>query len=254
MDVDTQMTMQPSTPLLAAFTQTRRSDTSALENDWHFVLECGTIGVSKNAKRRSVSALAAVSQHFRGVSAMNDYKQLPLQFPPEIIEIPLSKTGTKYASQYTAIVDAVDSDLAELNWSVHNVRRPVYATRENRVSGTKKRIAFHMHRIILGRKLGRELTPDEIVDHVNGNGLDNRRENLRLATLSQNASNRSIASNNTSGYRGVSYHKGRGKYQAYISKDGKRRYLGLYDTPEEARDAFLTAANELFGDYIRHDG
>ena len=82
---------------------------------------------------------------------------------------------------------------------------------------------------------------DKIVDHINRNGLDNRRSNLRYVTHSQNMWNRSKHVNNTSGFVGISFHKLTGKWQASIQAYGKRKHLGEFDTPEEASSVYQAA-------------
>lgn len=86
------------------------------------------------------------------------------------------------------------------------------------------------------------------VDHANGNPLDNRRENLRIATHQQNTWNRRMSRNNTSGFKGViSVHTGR--FTAQIGKDSKVYHLGTYDTAEDAAMAYDDAAVEMFGEF-----
>jgi hypothetical protein len=87
------------------------------------------------------------------------------------------------------------------------------------------------------------------VDHVNRNGLDNRRINLRPATVSQNQANRGPLSNNTSGYKGVSWNRGRHKWSAIIKVAGEVTRLGFFDDPIEAARAYNQAASEAFGEY-----
>ena len=104
-----------------------------------------------------------------------------------------------------------------------------------------------MHRVVLQRVVGRPLTRDDIVDHINHNGLDNRRPNLRLATRSQNAANLGPYANNTSGYKGVDFN--RGKWRARIREGGVRYFLGYFETAEDAARAYDTKAHELFGEF-----
>lgn len=89
------------------------------------------------------------------------------------------------------------------------------------------------------------------VDYINGNKIDNRFLNLRLASNAENAMNRGTSSRNSSGYKGVSYSKRRKKWVATIRIDGKSIYLGGYQTAEEAHAAYCSAAEQLHGDFAR---
>lgn len=83
--------------------------------------------------------------------------------------------------------------------------------------------------------------PDQI-DHSNGDRSDNSWKNLREATYQQNILNSKLAAHNTSGFKGVSWHRGAGKWSAQIVLDGIQKYLGLYETPQEAAAAYMNAA------------
>lgn len=93
--------------------------------------------------------------------------------------------------------------------------------------------------------------PNISLDHINGIKSDNRIHNLRMATESQNAWNTRAPSNNKSGYKGVSFHALGNKWQAHISKNNTKIYLGLFNTPEEAYGAYKKAAIQLHGEYAR---
>lgn len=109
---------------------------------------------------------------------------------------------------------------------------------------TAGRTTIYMHRQILDARSG------QIVDHINGNGLDNRRSNLRFVTAGQNAAN--SAPGGASGYRGVEKHYGRKKpWRARIVKDGRPRYLGIFETAEAAARAYDAAAKEHYGEFAR---
>lgn len=94
-----------------------------------------------------------------------------------------------------------------------------------------------------------------LVDHVSGDGLDNRRSNLRFATAEQNAFNRKRYETNTSGAKGVTFKKSRsgvgGSWQAYINVRGRRFWLGCYPTMQLASAAYDAAAVRFFGEYAR---
>ena len=91
--------------------------------------------------------------------------------------------------------------------------------------------------------------PSSNVDHINGNPSDNRIANLRLATQSQNLMNARLRSDNTTGHKGVYFHKQMNKWGAHICKDGKTRSLGLYFTKEEAILARQKAEEKLYGEF-----
>ena len=90
--------------------------------------------------------------------------------------------------------------------------------------------------------------PTEI-DHINGVKTDNRIENLRSCTSSQNRGNVGLLCTNKSGYRGVSLNRRTGFYHAQIKINGKQTYLGRFTSPDEAALAYNTAAKEHFGDF-----
>lgn len=108
--------------------------------------------------------------------------------------------------------------------------------------------SYRAHRIIF--LMHRGYLPDQI-DHIDGNGLNNDIENLRAATSSQNNQNKGAPKNNTSGFKGVSLHKQTKKWVATISHGGKLHYLGLFDTPEAAHQAYTAAATKLHKEFAR---
>jgi len=171
--------------------------------------------------------------------------ELPLD---DAIEFSLTK------GQVT-IVDRVDADLALLKWHAHF--SPSYANGGNflakrstpRING--KHGVEYLHRVILSRMLGRPLLHSEWVDHEDLNPLNNRRENLRLATPSQNQVNKGKRTDNSSGFTGVSWRKDRRKWVARIWFNGKKYQLGNFDTKEAAHDAYIEKAKELHGEFAR---
>ncbi len=141
--------------------------------------------------------------------------------------------------QFT-IVDIEDYEwLNQWVWCAHFNRssRAFYATRNVYENG--KQIYLSMARAILDAK------PGEIVDHVNRNTLDNRRANLRVVTSNQSNRNRRLLSvNNTSGYRGVYWHRHTQKWYAKTKVNSRDIYLGSYDSPEQAATAYDNAVRQ----------
>jgi len=108
---------------------------------------------------------------------------------------------------------------------------------------------YYAHRLAFLYMTGSWPTFD--IDHKNGNGLDNRWDNLRSATRSQNMANTKLPLTNTSGYKGVRWDKARGKWRAEIRIKGRSRHLGLFATAEEAHAAYMEKAREVFGEFAR---
>lgn len=101
----------------------------------------------------------------------------------------------------------------------------------------------YMHRMVTGAGEG------EVVDHINGDILDNRRRNLRITTNQNNLRKAKMRVTNTSGYRGVSRYKNR--WRSYAVSDGKQIHLGVFDTKEEAALAYNEGVSKLFGEFAR---
>lgn len=164
-----------------------------------------------------------------------------------MIEIPLSKTG-KHAGKYVAIVDDCDADLAEFNWSAVIDKKVVYAQRTIYSKGEKRK-AQSLHRAIFERTQdGEPLKEGELVDHRDGDGLNNQRYNLRKTDKKGNCANRGINSNNSSGFKGVT--KKGNKWQAQITYNNKNHNLGYFDDPLEAHKAYCEAGERLHQEFF----
>ena len=157
----------------------------------------------------------------------------------ETVRIQLGGHRRGSAVRGYAIVDAADADLAEAQWHLSWKGYPC------RKSG---RCMVMLHRAVLERKLGCVLATDrnEVTDHINLDKLDNRRANLRAAGHVQNRQNtRGVDRNNTSGYRGVTWHKSKRRWQAYAHFNGRYRYGGRFKCPLEAAAAAARLRREL---------
>ena len=93
--------------------------------------------------------------------------------------------------------------------------------------------------------------PNGEIDHINGVRDDNRIENLRVATRSQNQANRKKNSRGSTGIKGVHFHRRHRKFQAHIGVDGKKIHLGMFATADEARLVYEDAAKKHFGGFAR---
>ena len=109
---------------------------------------------------------------------------------------------------------------------------------------TSERRQIRMHSLIMQTPVGM------YVDHINGDGLDNRRSNLRVVTHQQNTFNQS-QHGGTSGFKGVCFDSETGLWRAYIQANKKRLSLGRHGTEIEAAKAYDTAAKEYFGEYAK---
>jgi len=145
-----------------------------------------------------------------------------------------------------AIVDDEDfEELAQWRWQFQNQLRG-YAVRSQWIPMEQRLRSFSMHRVIMKAPAGFD------VDHVNMNGLDNRKENLRICTRSQNLFNRSAPNHkNSLRIKGVSWHKIKKKYEANIKIGGKQKYLGSFLNIEDAKAAYDAIAVKLHGEFAR---
>lgn len=147
------------------------------------------------------------------------------------VEIPLSKG-------FVAIVDEADAEAVLAHkWSAFQHGRTVYAQRSVKRGG--KWTSQRLHQFLTGFPR---------TDHRNGNGLDNRRANLREATQGQNVYNQ-IRTRGSSGFKGVTWWKRDGCWKAQISSNGRNRHLGYFRTAEAAAHAYDEAARELHGEF-----
>ena len=135
------------------------------------------------------------------------------------------------------LLDERDAYLLEaFNWFVVPMRNTYYVRRN-----VARGVVAYMHRDIM------EPPDGWVVDHIDGDGLNNRRANLRIATNGQNQANQRLRLNNTSGFKGVSWVPRRQRWHAYINKEGRRSHLGYFTDLEDARAAYAAASVALHG-------
>ena len=165
---------------------------------------------------------------------------MPLDGEPEMIEIPLTQGQV-------ALIDDEDYELvSQYKWYAHwnpDTQSFYAVTKIRKPDGTRDML--RMHRLVMNAKKG------EYVDHINHDTIDNQKENLRLCSCSENLYNQGCKSSNTSGYKGVNWHKRDKKWQALIRVSGKRIHLGYFATKEEAYEAYCKAALELHGEFSK---
>lgn len=144
-----------------------------------------------------------------------------------------------------ALVDECDyAELAKFKWYAHRQGRNYYARRIAWIGKGEKRPVVYMHRAVLGNVAGQ-------VDHVNGDGLDNRRENLRLCSHAENQRNRRKRVDSASMFKGVHLSAKDGRWHVQLKYQGSKLCFGSFDTEEEAARVYDEAAGRLFGEFAR---
>jgi len=140
----------------------------------------------------------------------------------------------------SAIIDDIDANNIKWYFGNHG-----YAVHKNIKDGS-----ILLHRYVMSRKLGRELTSKEYVDHISGVKLDCTRDNLRLCTMSQNLANAKLRIDNKSGHRGVLLDKRNGHYTAHVYVNCKKHHIGSFKTLEEAIKARRDKELEMYGSFV----
>jgi hypothetical protein len=143
----------------------------------------------------------------------------------------------------SVLVDDTDYEkYNQFNWTPHYNGQKYYPVRKVKIDGKSREL--YLHREIM------EAPKGMFVDHINGDSLDCRKENMRIVTRSQNAMNRRIRSDNKTGVVGVSQTRS-GKYMACYSIKGKLKRIGLFSTLEKAKAAREAAEAKYYGEYAR---
>lgn len=158
----------------------------------------------------------------------------PMRKSPPPVRVHGCVAVVELTRELVALADAADLHLIEGHiWS---------ASKRDRIHYANSNTAGYMHRHILG------LRGADHVDHRNGDGLDNRRANLRVATPFENMYN---TGPRTGQYKGVHYDKQTGRWRAQIGANGVRESLGRYDRENDAACAYNKAARVMHGDFAR---
>ena len=144
-----------------------------------------------------------------------------------------------------ALVDTSDYEmLSKRKWHLFKADwGGLYATAHH-TKPNGKVTQIRMHRLIMNAK------PEQIIDHINGDGLDNRKSNLRFCTQSQNRANTKRVGG-LSKFRGVYYNKTSKKWASQISLNNKKKWIGYFNTEVEAARAYDKMAKKLFGEFAR---
>lgn len=160
-----------------------------------------------------------------------------------IVSDRLDMKKIKLTQDKYALVDNDDfKALSKYKWFATKNVNTFYAMRNSPTVNGKYKILL-MHRVIMQTPKGMH------TDHIDHNGLNNQRKNLRVCTNSQNQMNSGKKSHNKSGFKGVSYYERYKKWRAQIKVNKKRIFLGYYDTKELGSEAYIKACKKYHGEY-----
>jgi len=169
---------------------------------------------------------------------------------------------SKTYGEHKILFDECDIELIEShNWQIKKCVNTFYAqahiphpdggwyiracSKTGKIKRGRRRTTLKLHRLIMKPSKGM------MVDHINGDGLDNRRENLRVCTHAENQRNARRRNDNKSGSKGVSWNKNAKKWRSQIRHEGKVRHIGLFESREEAARAWDAKAKEYHGKYAQ---
>jgi hypothetical protein len=143
-----------------------------------------------------------------------------------------------------AIVDDEDFEyLNQFKWFASKQKNDKFYVGRNIPVSNKKQSKIWIHRFIMNPE------KSMVIDHLDGDPLNNQKKNLRICTHSENMRNRNLYVNNTSGFKGVYWHKTTKKWMSYIRINKKSLYLGIYTCPIDAARAYNEAALKYHGEF-----
>lgn len=149
-----------------------------------------------------------------------------------------------------AMIDDEDFEsISSVKWCASKTGNNLYALRSETVNG--RRVVLKMHRVIVGHAAS-----SLYVDHIDGNGLNNQRGNLRACTCSENLCNQRLRKNNSTGFKGVTLptelRDSSKPFRAALRFKGKHYFLGYYESAEQAHAAYCAAASKIHGEFARY--
>jgi len=152
----------------------------------------------------------------------------------------------KYGEKVVLFDDEDYHLISNYKWNINFVRGKFYVISSKRKKGIVNQ--YKIHRVILG------ITDSNVkIDHINNNGLDNRKSNLRIATIAENSRNVGLTKRNTTGYKGVYLYKennkNKGKYTATLKHDGKNIFGGYFPTAELAALKYNELSLKYHGEF-----
>lgn len=150
---------------------------------------------------------------------------------------------------YVLLLSNEDADLVKMKWQTRRKDHRIYVYIVQKPYIKRKGTTVYIHRLIIERMLGRDLTSTDIVDHIDGNPLNNTRHNLRVGNQAQNARNAKLSVTNKTGYKGVMVIDG--YYKAKITVNYESLDLGRYANAVDAAIAYNHAAVKHFGEYAK---
>lgn len=160
------------------------------------------------------------------------------------------KLGQAKKSKYSHLVALVDDEdferLNKFRWAAQKSKKSTTYYVGRRIEEAGKSINYMMHWAVIGKPEN-----EMVIDHIDGNGLNNQKSNLRKCTQRQNLMNRPGDADSTSKYKGVDYKPSSKKWRVQITENRKKKHIGCFNTEYEAALAYNEAAKRCYGEFAR---